>query len=457
MEENLHEDKLDDYVRKSFEEYEEAPPSDMWDRVTADLGETPERVPLWISFRNMGWQLLAAGVILVLTSTLVCEHLYYEAQIQELSEVQAKNAEQMVSAAPMEVIPSNPPQSIVAQSPSIVSQTPSTVHRPPSTVHRLPSTVSQTPSTGTPDSSNLAEQPARLSLQTIPVELGQLPSVGPSMPELESNLVATQPPAIRPAKTSTGWYAGVETSMFYRLEKEHQVSPRSGRPVFTSEATGTPITSIYWLKFGKQWENRWSLESGLGYQQTTRFAVHRPVFRFGDGTHSGMGPRRNFNYDLNTSSGTAEVSLRMEQTQPGNPSDDEPVSLRIETTESTQWIRIPVLLGYQWGERRWKGFVQTGLLANMVVRNQLNIAARVSENARFKPVDGQDGYTINLSQKRFIPGYWLGAGIGYQLGQHLQIQAEVCLSGDFPRNDVYRRRLPERYLTGVNLGLRYYF
>lgn len=478
MEENLHEDKLDDYVRKSFEEYEETPSSDMWDRVAADLEETPERVPLWLVFRRLGWQLLAAGVILVLTSTLVCEHLYYKAQIQELTQQSQKSVDSRSSSNAN--VPSYYPvqqNSEITQkpgfsnrnSPQTASKIKSTFPEPTSAVERLGqqqfSNTPLVPSTQTSladalvqdvQQESILEHPAMVSCQNIPVLLTPLTHVDPILPVLEQYPFVPNS-IISPAKDQTGWYAGVASSILYRMEKNRIIPSRPGRPAFSSEATGSQMTSIHWVKVGKQWANHWSLESGLGYQESNRSAVHRPTFRFGDGTHSGMGPRRNFNYDLNTSNGTAEVSLRMEQTQPGNPSDDEPVSLRIETTESTQWVRIPLLLGYQWGERRLKGFVQTGLLANVVVRNQFIIAARVSENARFKPVDGQDGYTINLSQKRFVPGYWLGAGIGYQLGQHFQIQAEACISGDFPRNDLYRRRLPERYLAGVNLGLSYYF
>lgn len=482
MEENLHEDKMDDYVRKSFEEYEVSPPSDMWNRVSANLEDAPERMPLWLTFRKMGWQLLAAGVILVLSSTLVCEHLYYESQLLELTHAtQTDGVMNSQTSTSMEGASSTPDR----QTPE-TTQIPIALHSPLPVQHATSGATNKQPqfypsqpvdqmiqqslqqgaATENPTSGEAmvvdavqqetAKQLNRINCENIQIPLNSLQQIAPSLPALVASPLASQP-IIHPKKGQTGWYAGVETSIMCRLEKAQTVAPRPGRPVFTSEATGSPITSIYWLKVGKQWQNHWSLESGLGHQQTNRTAIHRPTFRFGDGTHMGTGPRRNFNYDLNTSNGTAEVSLRMEQTQPGNPSDDEPVNLRIETEESTQWIRVPVLLGYQWGERRLKGFVQTGLLANMVVRNQLNIAARVSENARFKPVDGQDGYTINLTQKRFVPGYWLGAGLGYQVGQHLLIQAEACLSGDFPRNDLYRRRLPERYQAGVNLGLSYYF
>ena len=86
MEENIQDDKLDDYVRQSFEDYEESPPADMWGRVAADL-EPSQEVPVpVVAYRRYAWQAIAAAVILLLLSTLVCEHLYYEEKLRVLSE-----------------------------------------------------------------------------------------------------------------------------------------------------------------------------------------------------------------------------------------------------------------------------------------------------------------------------------------------------------------------------------
>ncbi|HMX38877.1 MAG TPA: hypothetical protein PKD78_01075 [Saprospiraceae bacterium] len=86
MEDHLHEDKLDDYVRKSFEAYEEDPAPDMWGRIEGDM---PPAAPLRarrFSLWPYRWQAAAAALILVLTSTLLCEHLYFTERIKTLSE-----------------------------------------------------------------------------------------------------------------------------------------------------------------------------------------------------------------------------------------------------------------------------------------------------------------------------------------------------------------------------------
>ena len=85
MEENIHDDKLDDYIRKSFEGHEEDPASDMWDRVEGGLLPAVETSGFRTAFRRYQWQAVAAVVILLLCSTLVCEHLYYEQKLRALS------------------------------------------------------------------------------------------------------------------------------------------------------------------------------------------------------------------------------------------------------------------------------------------------------------------------------------------------------------------------------------
>jgi hypothetical protein len=147
----------------------------------------------------------------------------------------------------------------------------------------------------------------------------------------------------------------------------------------------------------------------------------------------------------------------MEQTTPGSTSDDEPIRLRIETAERSTWIRVPLLLGYHWGNGRWKGVVKSGLLGSFLVQNQFELSTRVSENARFKPVEGRDGYTLTLDNHQIKMGYLASAGAGFRLGRCWQLGAEATVAGDFPYKDAFKRKLPSQLFAGVNLGLTYYF
>jgi hypothetical protein len=86
MEENIHDGKLDDFVRKSFEDYEEDPSSDMWNRVSGALASDAPAPQVLLSFRRYAWKLVAGLVIMALFFTLVCQHRYYQAELNRLSE-----------------------------------------------------------------------------------------------------------------------------------------------------------------------------------------------------------------------------------------------------------------------------------------------------------------------------------------------------------------------------------
>ncbi|MDO8971543.1 MAG: hypothetical protein Q7U74_12690, partial [Saprospiraceae bacterium] len=229
--------------------------------------------------------------------------------------------------------------------------------------------------------------------------------------------------------------------------------------VFANEPENTRISSVWWLKTGKKLNTHFFLETGLGYQEMTHRARHTARFRYRDGILQGQNPLlRNFDYDLNAYGGTAEVSMRMEQTTPGiPPSDDDPVVLGIRTEERTTFVRIPLLLGYKLRSGRLSGVFKTGLLGNFVLENEVDITTRTSQHPRLRPVAGAAGYTVDLNPQKFFLGYWVSAGAEFKLGKHLSILAEPAFMGDFPRNDSNNRQLPERFYMGLNVGANYYF
>jgi hypothetical protein len=60
MEKDIHNDRLEDYVKKSFGDFEEIPSGDMWSRIEAVLpaGEPARRLPVLLHAYK--WQ-IAAG------------------------------------------------------------------------------------------------------------------------------------------------------------------------------------------------------------------------------------------------------------------------------------------------------------------------------------------------------------------------------------------------------------
>ena len=510
MEENIHDDKLDDYVRKSFEGHEEEPPSDLWERVEIDLMPPVEIAPPRTIHRSYGWQAMAAMVILVLFSMLVCEHLYYKEKLREMTgkpveqqemismqkrldessdpQVQTNTNSKSTPGTPSQTesntlkpnLEKNPEQEstsfqrnatsqqqggkavdterdiVIAKSGAPELQDVKYIsEKPDLTTFTAGGTINEFPTQQptTPHTTAIQSFQTPIDIELLPVS-SKLLEIPGSSPE-----VLRKTP-IKPLQEPSGWYVGGQISLLTSIEKSRALNPRPGRPVFSSNQKKKDVSANWWLKTGKKLNNRFLLESGIGYQKTSLTATHSPRFRFGDGVHPGgpLATRRTFNYDLSTYGGTAEVSLRMEQTAPGPPaSDAEPVILKITTTEQTEMIRIPLLAGYRLGSRRFHGQLKAGLMGNFILKNELDVSARVSQNVRFQPVMDTDGYTLQLNQKKVFLGYWMSAGAEFKWSQHLSLAAEFAILGDFPRKDQHNRRLQERLMLGFNVGANYYF
>jgi hypothetical protein len=97
-------------------------------------------------------------------------------------------------------------------------------------------------------------------------------------------------------------------------------------------------------------------------------------------------------------------------------------------------------------------------VGNFVLKNDLDISARVSQNARFRPVDGRGGYAVQLNEpSKFSLGYLLSAGAEYKFNRYLSAVLEPIFMGDFARKDAQGQRLPQHVSMGLNVGAAWYF
>ncbi len=101
MEENLHNDKLEDFLRKSLEGHSEDPPGDLWSKIAANLeppvAELPTDAPRQLTprlgvLRNW-WSVAAAAAVVM--GLLVGQHLYFSSKINKLNEALKENATQL--------------------------------------------------------------------------------------------------------------------------------------------------------------------------------------------------------------------------------------------------------------------------------------------------------------------------------------------------------------------------
>lgn len=505
MEKNKHHDHLDDYVRKSFEEHEEEPSAGMWGRIEPELA--PVRDPLAVATRRSWMRYrrhVAAAAIFLLFSGLVCTHLYYRREIQNLTAEQQKwqKTDRQIPLKPVDnqAINAQPDQNVEPaksekNAPSLFRKektsaagnasgpTRNDLFTTPDSGVPMPSVADAhqnrrqeemiTPGTQHPESAGLDPKVVAAHLYGPALPVSPAIEAVKTFPNFEAldmeNLtleISRQPemtrlPArVKPRRDPSGWYAGLHLTPAFALENAGQQSVRPGqRPMFVSRQDKPGVSLEWWLRAGKKLNKRWSLETGLGYRIISREATHSPRFRFGDGSvHSG-GFARNFNYDLRTYGGSASVSLRMEQVDTSTPvADDEPVVLRIRTSEYMQIVRIPVLVVYRMGTGRLSGVVKAGFTGNLVLKNELNVSARMSQNNRLRLAQGANGFNYQFEDSgAFFPGYLAAGGVEFRLSRRISIEAETALSGDFPRKDVFGRQLPGLLCLGLNTGLNYYF
>ena len=501
MEKDIHKDHLDDYVRKSFGEYEESPSSGMWDRIESELpagDQEKTTVGYWRVFR-FRWRMAAA--ILLLISGLVAEHLYYEHKLRTLStqtvqdqpsNVTKKQERVENSTSDSAMMPGDSYHSgktienagnpvddrqestelqhskrdlasltLIAPKPSGTEPATSFQNGTIAVVVTdiLPETIAAAvlpnpvPETAVPISAETATKPIVPIAAFDPVSRSVQPLVAPT-PTIASDIQAI----IRPVKGVSGWYAGLHATP--RITFDYSRMPgrmQGGRPSYVSRQKEAVFVTDYWLRAGKTIHPHLSLESGIGYSAMTRSAALTPQFRFGDGIHGG-GHLRRFHYDLDTYGGATDITLAMERVDSDPISDDEPLSVQITTTEQVQLLRVPLLAALRFGPGRLKGVVKGGLVAHFFLKNELEIEARAPQNSRFQPIQGSGSYTVQREKnRRFFPGYWLSGGIEFRLSRHIGLAAESSFSGDFARTNPNGRPLPAQYSLGLNVGANYYF
>lgn len=478
MENKIHDDRLEDYVRRSFEEYEEEPASGAWERIAGDL---PPAMP----FRPVSryrWRWAAMLVVALLFTAVICQRIDYEEETGNMVNFNSIEPEgqkndfryseaQHSSEKPANNAPLNMPDNKSAQNPPrriAQSSFPALTRRLPlhdliayDSIQNIPGAIEKMQI----DRSALEMQKSGITVDSAFIFQGLAVSALPNSIAYARNYTPERLllplPAAHLSNKPSGWYCGLTATPNMAFERYNSPVIRPGRPVFASKQEHAE-PSIDWRLFvGKKLDKHFSIESGVGFSKKTRTAIHTPRFRFDDGTIPGgqQGVEvRDFSYDLNTYSGAATVSLRVEQVDNSPVNGTEAVTLRIKTVENVQLMRVPLLAVARLGKGRLHCIAKAGLTGNFFLKSELDISARSSQNNRFRPVLGGGSYSLHYDRPgKFFAGYWISAGAEFHWGKHLSLVAEPVLSGDFPRKNALGIALPGQISTGLNIGANYYF
>ncbi|MBK8564054.1 MAG: hypothetical protein IPN76_12125 [Saprospiraceae bacterium] len=105
MKDDLHKDKLEEFLRKSLEGHSEDPAGDLWSKIAANIdtpvadmpSAAPSRLTPRLRVLRSWWPAVAAAA--VVTGLLVGQHLYFSGKIEKLNQALEQNASQLKELA----------------------------------------------------------------------------------------------------------------------------------------------------------------------------------------------------------------------------------------------------------------------------------------------------------------------------------------------------------------------
>ncbi len=513
MDDKLPNDKLEDFLKKSFEDYTESPPDDLWDKIEGGLGAAPVVKPFF--FR--GWWIAAAAAVVV--GIFVAQHFYFENKIERLTkelkqnkvELQESETEKPTgnnfqtqnleneSDTPRESIPqasSGPALKPSGGQEFFDKKLPATAGK--STVSNGNFSTKKTNKQTEIASENIDNEvvsslksneasPSTRQMETVvtdvpnlvsnPVSSETLTLAAPSLLEVlnakvQTEQITTPKPNLYPAPTDplrqTRLTTGVRVMPMATWERINEVRPamfpnRPGRPekFFNNQqqVSGQVLAAGATLEY--ELDDRLSLVSGLDYFRTETTSRHRSEFMFKERKMPMPGNpanRHDFNYNLNTSSGLVEVDVRVEATNPSLPvPDNEILAFEVKTDKTMTSLSVPLALKYSIGRGRLHGYLKGGIAANFLLNQSFNISEIRSLNNRFRvsPVRPMRGQPQNL--RTVSMSYLAAAGVEYDLTRSLSVNLEPTFMGSLSSQHSANFIRSNNYMAGVSAGLSYVF
>jgi len=477
MEEHTPKDNLDDFIRRSFERYEEDPSPGFWDNLSDKL---PNQSATGMALiHRFGWQIAAAAVILILSSTLIAGYLHFTNKVNTLIAGQTELKEQLLHNNP-----------VVSDQPNTPSLSHSNTPSPIQFHQNNTSYVKVDQREGLPPTLLIENQANAIAANSVNVEIKPdiKPQVENAVAQLaylpkwnilssqfqQGTIVAKVLSPIQPVN-KPGWYTGVHTTVSIMSEKQKKQDHADNdnhhgpRRVVSSQSKLNQIVADYWVKAGKQIAPHFTFETGLGYQQFDRLAEHQPELKIRDGerVHDHGGPggpshgghdEYDFNYTLNSYAGSMDINLRMAQVDTNAMySDNQPLELKLTTKERVKTLRIPLLLAAHTGKGKFKFALKGGFIANVFLQNELEVTGISSGGNRFKRSDPNDPIAQKESTQRYGLDIVLAAGAEYRLNNKLSVLAEPTFSTSLALQNNNLAPAPSYQMAGLNVGLNYRF
>ncbi len=499
MEDKLHNDGLDDFLRKSFGQYDDSPSDGLWDKIESDLAGQPAVRPLATVRR--WWVVAAAAVLLAL---VVCQYFYYNSEIAQLSkkveqnETEIKRLEQQKAAPQIpveEVRPSgeinadlnptatNPPAFADGgqpQEPQLMDggnifennqideseAGPVTAIPPTDKPENTPSILETRNNELVGETKNLEVLQSDRS-PTTPGFIGVL-----DQKELRSMAAGQQLAVVGfpveqiiPAKPKGEFSIGIHRIEMNTQERISTLIQRpalmNGRRVFDGRRTNQGRTRISGLTANYDTGGNWFFESGGNIRAVEFTNIHRPALRFKDrvmpnGNPPGVG--HEFDYSLNTAAGLVDIEVRAEQTDAGEViSENDEIRMEIATKQTIEYVSVPFLVGHKFGNGRLHFELKAGFMANFLTKNDFEITKVSFLDARFRGSNTvrPRGRGPNLKSTTF--DLMVAVGLEYELGNGWSASLSPTLLKSAGNAHLDRYIQSTSVSTGIDVGVGYRF
>ncbi|MCR9287054.1 MAG: hypothetical protein NXI23_06640 [Bacteroidetes bacterium] len=499
MDKKLHNDGLDDFLKKSFDRYEEAPSDSVWEGVQAGLASGSSTTVA--VFMSKWW---IGALVAVVSGLFIGQYFYFQNRIDQLSEeVEIKSIELEDTVAELnnvlenqrdiETIDSKTKPELTTgfidnvtveyknRENNLVGQTQKNDSGENFSVSKMkPSEIEQTAFDGLEN--RLVDQglqkeesvtivnlsfPNKIELNKLakfPIPEAVIPSVNP-----RNNSIIPNP------KSKGGLYLGTQLGVFSSTEKIRRIDKKSSHNSgssgggnqkcdFDETGSGNGVTQNYGIVFGYQGDKKWGFESGINYRTTTINNLHTARFDFDkikdkvQNVPNSMSNQRKLDYHLNTSSGVVDLELMIEDTNPdNNPPKHEKIDFRIETATIQKHLSIPLLATYKIGQGRLNMKIKSGVLANILLSDEFIVEKASSSHSKFRFNQPNDSKGSLQSLVPVSFDFLVSVGAEYDLDDKLSFVFEPTLMGAISPIHIDHFIHSSKFSVGVNASLMYNF
>lgn len=212
------------------------------------------------------------------------------------------------------------------------------------------------------------------------------------------------------------------------------------------------------IKFGVMIGDHWKISTGLGLFNAALNS--RQVFRieYDHSLETQVGDEYQSTYALSVPSsyGSADLEVDFRRSSSDQLSQGQNILLDVITRQRLKFINVPLLIGYEWGTKRLKYGVQTGLALNIL--NTTVLEAEISSrNMRFRRYN-QPRVTRQFTETRKTGfDYVLSASLAYDLSPSVRFSVEPVFRKSVTpvvSTEDFSNKL---YGVGLQLGAYYRF